>query len=140
LPVTWIFGYLRALALLIGAVAVAGLVFALGARTRRRTVSYVMSRRMGLSPATHLRSLLIELGLVVGVGWLLGTAVGLGAYAVLIGSLDLYPALPPGAAFGLPGPTLALTALVVAVVVGLAALATHLVAERARPADILRLE
>lgn len=140
LPLTWIFGYLRALAILIGAVAVAGLVFALGARTRRRTVSYVMSRRMGLSQGTHVRSLLIELGVVVGSGWLLGTVVGLAGYGLLLGSLDLYPALPPGAAFGLPGTALAVTAAVVAAVIVIAAVATHLVAERARPSDILRLE
>ena len=53
---------------MIGMVAIAGLIFALAARTRRRTVSYVLSRRMGLTKAAHLRSLVIELGIVVGLG------------------------------------------------------------------------
>ncbi|MGH8962101.1 MAG: FtsX-like permease family protein [Jatrophihabitantaceae bacterium] len=140
LPLTWIFGYLRALAILVGAVAIAALVFALGARTRRRTVSYVMSRRMGLTQGTHLRSLLIELAVVVGSGWLIGTAVGLAGYALLLGSLDLYPALPPGAEFGLPGLALVGTAGAVVVLITIAAVSTHLVAERATPAEILRLE
>jgi len=140
LPVTWIFGYLRALAILIGAVAIAGLVFALNARTRRRTVAYVMSRRMGLTQGTHLRSLLIELTAVVGAGWVLGTGLGFAGYAVLTGSLDVDPELPPGAAFDLPAVTLAVTAAVVAAVIVAAALGSHLAAERADPADILRLE
>jgi putative ABC transport system permease protein len=140
LPITWIFGYLRALAVLIGAVAIAGLVFALSARTRRRTVSYVMSRRMGLRQRTHLRSLLVELLAVVGLGWVVGTGTGLAGYAVLTGSLDLQPQLPPGAQFVLPVLSLAATAAAVAVVIGLAAAGTHVAAERANPADILRLE
>lgn len=140
LPITWIFGYLRALAVLIGAVAIAGLVFALNARTSRRTVAYVMSRRMGLTQGTHLRSLLIELTAVVGIGWLLGTGLGFAGYAVLTRSLDVDPELPPGAAFDLPALTLAVTAAVVAVVIVAAAAGAHLAAERARPADILRLE
>jgi putative ABC transport system permease protein len=140
LPITWIFGYLRALAILIGAVAIAGLVFALSARTRRRTVAYVMSRRMGLTQGTHLRSLLAELTAVVGIGWLLGTGLGFAGYAVLTGSLDVDPELPPGAAFDLPAVTLGVTAAVVTAVIVAAALGSHLAAERADPADILRLE
>jgi putative ABC transport system permease protein len=140
LPLTWIFGYLRALAVLIGAVAIAGLVFALSARTRRRTVSYVMSRRMGLRPATHIASLLTELLLVVGLGWIAGTLAGLGGYAMLTRSLDLQPQLPPGAQFVLPTISLAATGAVVALLIALAAGGTHTAAERAKPADVLRLE
>lgn len=47
LPVTWIDGYLRALAILTGLVALTGLVFALAARVRRQTAAYVLTRRMG---------------------------------------------------------------------------------------------
>jgi putative ABC transport system permease protein len=140
LPITWIFGYLRALAVLIGTVAMAGLVFALSARTRRRTVSYVMSRRMGLRRRTHIASLLTELLLIVGLGWIAGTLAGLGGYALLTGSLDLQPQLPPGAQFVLPAGSLAVTGAVVALVITLAASGTHAGAERANPADILRLE
>lgn len=140
LPVTWIFGYLRALAILIGVIAVAGLVFALAARTRRRTVSYVLSRRMGMSKLAHVRSLVLELVLVVGLGWLAGSGVGAGAFGVIFGSLDVYPALPPPMEFVLPAFTLAATAVVTAGVILLASLATHALAERARPAEILRLE
>lgn len=140
LPVTWIFGYLRALAILIGVIAIAGLVFALAARTRRRKVSYVLSRRMGLGKRTHLLSLILELLLVVGFGWLAGSGVGAGAFGVIYRSLDVYPALPPPISFVLPVATIAVTAAVTAIVVLAAALATQALAERARPAEILRLE
>ena len=140
LPVTWIFGYLRALAILIGVIAVAGLVFALAARTRRRTVSYVLSRRMGMTKLAHVRSLVLELVLVVGLGWLAGSGVGAGAFGVIFHSLDVYPALPPPMQFVLPAFTLVATAVVTACVILLASLATHALAERARPAEILRLE
>ncbi|TAM88168.1 MAG: ABC transporter permease [Jatrophihabitans sp.] len=140
LAVTWVFGYLRALAVLIGIVAVAGLVFALASRTRRRTVGYVLSRRMGMSKGAHLRSLLIELALVVGFGWLAGSGMGAASFGAIYRALDVYPALPPPMAFVLPAATLALTALVTAAVVFLAALATHALAQRADPAEILRLE
>jgi putative ABC transport system permease protein len=140
LPVTWIFGYLRALAILIGVIAVAGLVFALAARTRRRTVSYVLTRRMGMTKSAHVRSLVLELVLVVGLGWLAGSGVGAGAFGVIFHSLDVYPALPPPMEFVLPAFTLAATAVVTAAVILLASLATHALAERARPAEILRLE
>jgi hypothetical protein len=140
LPVTWIFGYLRALAVLIGLVAVAGLVFALSARSRRRTVSYVMSRRMGMSQGTHIRSLIIELAIAVGAGWLAGVVVGSAADGLVYRSLDVFPNLPPPPSFSLPVTVLLLTALIVAAVVVAAALATHLLSERARPAEILRLE
>jgi putative ABC transport system permease protein len=140
LPVSWILGYLRALAVLIGIVAIAGLVFALAARTRRRTVSYVLSRRMGMGKLAHLLSLLIELALVVGFGWLVGSGVGLGSFCSIYRALDVYPSLPPPAAFEVPALTLLATGLITAAVVVVASISTHGLAERAEPAEILRLE
>lgn len=140
LPVTWVFGYLRALAILIGVVAIAGLVFGLAARTRSRRVSYVLSRRMGMSRATHVRSVLLELGTVLGLGWVAGSTLGLGSFGLVYERLDVYPDLPPPAAFGIPSGALAVSAVVVALVVALAALAAQALAERTRPAEILRLE
>jgi putative ABC transport system permease protein len=140
LPVSWILGYLSALAVLIGGVAAAGLVFALGARTRQRTVSYVMSRKMGLRQGTHVRSLLIEMGVIVGLGWGAGVAAGTVGFAFIVGAIDVYPALPPGAEFRLSPFILLGTALGALVAIAVAVIATHHFAERADPADILRLE
>lgn len=140
LPLTWIFSYLRALAIMIGLVAVVALVFALAARTRRRTVSYVLSRRMGLTRAAHLRSLLLELAVVAGLGFLVGSGVGAGAFRVIVASLDMYPDLPPGAAFRSPIDTWAIVGAAWCAVVVLAAVGVQLLADRAKPAEILRLE
>ncbi|HJQ41486.1 MAG TPA: ABC transporter permease [Jatrophihabitantaceae bacterium] len=140
LPLTWIFSYLRALAIMIGLVAIVGLVFALAARTRRRTVSYVLSRRMGLTRAAHLRSLVFELVLIVGLGYAAGVGVGSAAFRLILDSLDMYPSLPPPASFQAPTSTWALTAAVWAAVVIGATVAVQILADRARPAEILRLE
>ena len=137
---TWIFGYLRALAVLIGLVALAGLVFGLAARSRRRVVSYVLSRQMGMSQATHLKSLLVELLFVIGAGWIAGVVVGAGADDLVYRDLDVFPHLPPPPVFALPVAVLVTTAAIVVAVVLVAAAGTHWVSERARPAEILRLE
>jgi putative ABC transport system permease protein len=140
LPVTWLFGYLRALAILIGVVAVAGLIFGLASRTRRRRVSYVLSRRMGMSKLAHLNSLLIELLIVVGLGWVAGSALGVGSFRFIYQDFDVYPDLKPPASFAIPTLPIQVTAGIVVAIVVLAAVATHLLAERTKPSEILRLE
>lgn len=140
LPLTWIFSYLRALAIMIGLVAIVGLVFALSARTRRRTVSYVLSRRMGLTRAAHMRSLVLELVLIVGLGYLAGVGVGSAAFRLILHSLDIYPSLPPPATFHPPTSTWALTAGVWVAVIAAATIAVQVLADHAEPAEILRLE
>jgi putative ABC transport system permease protein len=125
---------------MIGLVGIAGVVFALASRTRRRTVSYVMSRRMGLTRAAHLRSLVLELTGLAGLGFGLGVAAGSGAFRAILDSLDLYPDLPPGASFDAPGSTWLVSGLVWVGVVLAASAAVQLFADRARPAEILRLE
>ena len=140
LPLTWIFDYLQALAVMIGLVAVVGLVFALAARTRQRTVSYVLSRRMGLTRIAHLRALVLELIVLVGLGYVAGNAVGSGAFGLILDSLDVYPSLPPPAQFVYPTATwLLLGGVWVAVIAG-SAMSVQWLADRAKPAEILRLE
>lgn len=140
LPLTWIFDYLRALAIMIGLVAVVGLVFALAARTRQRTVSYVLSRRMGLTRTAHLRALVLELTVLVGVGYLAGIGVGAGAFRIILGGLNVYPTFPPPAYFTAPVSTWLLTGIAWVVVVVASAISVQLLADRAKPAEILRLE
>lgn len=140
LPVSWITGYLRALAILTGLVALTGLVFALAARVRRQTAAYILARRMGLDRRAHRRSLLIELTGVLGLGWLGGTGLAIATAALVYGLLDLDPADPPPPSLAVPIPTLAATAVVTAAALTVAAIATQRFADRARPATILRLE
>lgn len=109
LPLTWIFGYLRALGVLIGLVALAGLVFAVTARLRRDMISYIALRRMGLRRGDHRRSLVVELGVTVLSGWVGGAALAVGAFWIVHGALDVNPSFPPPAPLRLPVATLAET-------------------------------
>lgn len=91
LPVTWMFGYLQALAALTGLLTLGAVLLHLEVRQRGRAVAYALSRRMGLSRAAHLRSLLVELAAVLVPGGLLGAAVGWVAVVVAHGHLDPTP-------------------------------------------------
>lgn len=138
-PLTWTFGYVQALAGLAGIIGVLALLLYLAARQRSRTAAYALSRRMGLTRRRHLLSLVIELAVAVGTGVLLGVALARLALTPVVRLLRLQPGRPPRATeLVLSAGTLAgvLAAAVVLVLAG--ALATQLVADRARPADVLR--
>ncbi len=117
LPVTWTFGYLQALAALTGLLTLGAVLLHLEVRQRGRAVAYALSRRMGLSRAAHLRSLLVELAAVLVPGGMLGAAVGWVAVVVAHGHLDPTPDLPPGPLLRVPVATvLGLVLTLVAVV------------------------
>lgn len=137
-PVTWVLAYLRALALLIGLVAVAGLVFALGARTRRAAVAYVLARRMGVSRATHLGSLLRELALIVGVSWLIGSGLAEAGVGAVYRLLDTYPQIPPRPVFIFDGGVVEALAGACAALVLIAAGLAQVLADRADAARTMR--
>jgi hypothetical protein len=67
-------------------------------------------------------------------------AVFLAVVAASAVALDVYPSLPPAAALDLSVPTLVVTGAVMCLVIAVAAVATHLGAGRARPAEVLRVE
>ena len=113
-PITWIFDYLRALAYLIGVVALTGLTLALAARARQHALDYHLARRMGLTRMQNTRSLTIELGALVGFGCALGMATASGAVALVYRLLDLYASLPPPPTY--PVPTVAAAYALVAAV------------------------
>ena len=140
LGITWTFGYLSALAVFVGVIAVGGLLLYLEARSRTRVAGYVMARRLGLSRAAHLRSLLVELGGVAVAGVLLGGVLAAGAVALVYRRLDVDLVRPPTPLLDVPWPALVLSAVVVALVAGLAALYAQRAADRADPATVLRQE
>lgn len=113
-PVTWIFGYLQALAALTGLVAFAGVTAAFTSRTRRRALAYHLSRRMGLSQREHRASLGLEIGTLLTLSWTAGTGLGLGAVALVYRLTDPYPDFPPPPS--LPVPVAALVASAAAAV------------------------
>jgi putative ABC transport system permease protein len=139
LGVSWTFGYLSALAALVGLVAIGGLLLYLETRQRSRTASYALGRRMGLTRATHLRSLIAELGVLLGLAWVVGAGLAWAAVLIVYGRLDIDPTRPPQPLLTVPVLAFAGSALAVAVVVVLAALYAQRSADRADVSEVLRL-
>ena len=137
--VSWTFGYLQALAAFVGVIAIGGLLLYLETRQRKRTASYAMARRMGLTRWAHLRSLLAELGTVLAVAGVIGVSLAGAAIAMAYRRLDVDPIREPSPLLAIPWLTLAAIALV-AVIVGFAtaAYAQHR-SDSANPAEVLRL-
>lgn len=137
-PVTWLFGYLRALAYLTGAVAMTALAFAFTARTRRRALSYYLARRMGLSRAGHRRSIAVELGSLLALSWACGVGLAVGAVGLVYRLTDAYPKFPPPPHFPLPVQTIAVSAALT-LLVGLCGTALlQRLLDRVPPGDLLR--
>ena len=139
LGVSWTFGYLSALAALVGLVAIGGLLLYLETRQRSRTASYALGRRMGLTRATHLRSLLAELGVLLGLAWTIGAGLAWTAVLIVYERLDIDPTRPPAPLLTVPVLAFAGSAVAVAVVVVLAALYAQRSADRADVSEVLRL-
>jgi putative ABC transport system permease protein len=139
LGITWTFGYLTALAGLVGLVSVGALLLYVETRQRTRVAAYALGRRMGLSRATHLRSLFAELGLLLGVAYVVGAVLSRVALGLVHGQLDIDPSRPPGTLLVLPVPVLIGAALAVTVVAVLTSLYAQRVADRTPPAEVLRL-
>jgi putative ABC transport system permease protein len=138
LGITWTFGYLSALAVFVGVIAVGGLLLYLEARSRTRVSGYVMARRLGLSRGAHLRSLLAELAGVAAAGVLLGVVLAAGAVALVYRRLDIDLLRPPTPLLDVPWTAGAATVAVTAVVSVLAAGYAQRAADRADPATVLR--
>lgn len=139
LGVSWTFGYLQALAAFVGVIAIGGLLLYLETRQRRRTASYAMARRMGLSRWSHFRSLLTELGSVMALAVVVGTGLAAGAIAMAYRRLDVDPIREPSPLLSIPWITLA-AIVVAALVLGLLTAAyAQRRSDGANPAEVLRL-
>jgi putative ABC transport system permease protein len=138
LGITWTFGYLSALAVFVGVIAVGGLLLYLEARSRTRVSGYVMARRLGLSKAAHLRSLVVELGGVAVAGLVLGACLASVAVSVVYRRLDVDLLRPPTPLLDVPWLAVAATAVVALAVAVLASFYAQRAADRADPASVLR--
>lgn len=138
LGISWTFGYLSALAVFVGVIAVGGLLLYLEARSRTRVSGYVMARRLGLSRWAHLRSMIVELGLVAVTGLVVGAALASAAVAVVYRRLDVDTLRPPTPLLDVPWLAVLLTAVVTALVAVAAAGYAQRAADRADPATVLR--
>ncbi|WP_448625542.1 FtsX-like permease family protein [Geodermatophilus sp. URMC 64] len=138
LGITWTFGYLSALAVFVGVIAVGGLLLYLEARSRTRVSGYVMARRLGLSKGAHLRSLVVELAGVALAGLVLGAVLAAVAVAVVYRRLDVDLVRPPTPLLDVPWTAIGSTALAAVLVAVLAAAYAQRAADRADPATVLR--
>jgi putative ABC transport system permease protein len=138
LGISWTFGYLSALAVFVGVIAVGGLLLYLEARSRTRVSGYVMARRLGLSRGAHLRSLVVELTGVALAGLVLGAALAAAAVAVVYRRLDVDLVRPPTPLLDVPWAAVGLTAVAAVLVAVLAAAYAQRAADRADPATVLR--
>src|SRR3954453_3724717 len=138
LGITWTFGYLSALAVFVGVIAVGGLLLYLEARSRTRVSGYVMARRLGLSKAAHLRSLVVELGGVAVAGLALGACLASVAVSVVYRRPGGGPVRPPTPLLDVPWLAVLFTAVATALVAAAAAAYAQRAADRADPATVLR--
>lgn len=139
LGVSWTFGYLQALAAFVGVIAIGGLLLYLETRQRKRTASYAMARRMGLSRWAHFRSLLAEMGSVLVVAGIVGATLAGAAIAMAYRQLDVDPIREPSPLLAIPWITLAAIALVAVVVAIVTATYAQRRSDSANPAEVLRL-
>lgn len=140
LAVTWTFGYLEALAALVGLVAVAGLMLYVATRQRARTASYAMARRMGLSRRRHLRSLLIELGGLLAAAYVVGAALSWAAVLLVYGRMDADPSRRPPPLLTVPAASFVGSAIAVVLVAAVAAFFAQRAADRAKVSEVMRLD
>jgi hypothetical protein len=136
--VTWALGALQAFAALATGLALVGVLLFVASRQRATQVSYALARRMGLSPASHRAALGTEVLALLTTALVLAGVFGLAASALVAGTLDPLPDLPPAPRLTWPGGALLLLSgtLFVAGLVGAALLQRS--ADRVNVAEVLR--
>jgi ABC-type antimicrobial peptide transport system permease subunit len=139
LSLAWTFGFLQALGILTGLVALGGAVMYLEARQRSREVSYALSRRMGLRRGAHRRSIAIELGAILVISFLIGGGLSWIAARLVYRKLDPIPSIPPPPLFRLPLLLFAVSSGVVLLASWIGARRVQRAADRAHVAEVMRL-
>lgn len=137
-PVTWTFDYLRAIAGLVAAVSITGLLLYVVSRQRRQLPAYVMLRRMGMSSRGYRRSLTIELTALGGWAWLTGSVAGILCLTAATKAIDINPAFAPPTLLGLPISTVIFSGLALPTSSVLLAWWTQRSADRNDPGTVMR--
>jgi hypothetical protein len=136
--VTWALGALQAFAVLATGLALVGVLLFVASRQRATQVSYALARRMGLAPSSHRAALGTEVLALLTTALVLAGVFGLSATALVAGTLDPLPDLPPAPRLVWPGGALLLLSgtLLAAGLVGAALLQRS--ADRVNVAEVLR--
>ncbi len=85
-------------------------------RQRSQTVAFALSTRMGMTRRQRRGALALELGLMVGIGFAVGTALAFIVARVTVPFLDPFEAIPPGPLFLTPSAPIVATAVGAALV------------------------
>jgi len=139
LALTWTFGLLEALGVLIGLVALVGMFLYLQTRQREQQVSYALGTRMGLERSSHRLSIGLEMMGMLGVSVLLGLVL---AFIVTVPTDDHIQVFSdPGSVplVQIPTAALALAATVVLAAAWVGAWFVQREADRIDVAQVMRL-
>jgi putative ABC transport system permease protein len=139
LALSWAFAFLKALGIMTGLIALGGVLLYLEARQRQREISYVLSRRMGLTRGAHRLSVALELAGMLLIAFVIGSVLAAVAARVISGKLDPLPVLPPAPVFRLPLPSFGLTALALLLAAVVGAWRVQRAADRAAVSEVMRL-
>jgi len=138
LALTWTFGYLQALGVMAGAIALAGMLLYLQTRQQAREVSYALARRMGLSRSAHRWAVAIELGGMLVISLVIGAALALVSSWLVYSRLDPLPTIPPEPLFVVPPLLFAVLVGVIALAAVLGAWRVQRKADTAKVSEVLR--
>ncbi|MGH2641107.1 MAG: FtsX-like permease family protein [Actinomycetota bacterium] len=127
------FAMLNVLGLAAAFLVVGVLVVYLQARQRARTVSNVLSLRMGMGERQALRALVLELAAMLVCAFVLGGGLGIGASRIVAPLLDPLQSIPPPPLFDAPIAVVGWTLVALAVV---AVVGGWLVHRRAAAVDL----
>ena len=139
LALSWIFGFLEALGVLAGMVALVALVLYLQARQRSREVAYALSRRMGMKKRSNFLSVAFELAGMLGASFVIGGGLAVAASWLLYRKADPMPGIPPDPLLRLPVALFLFTRLALLLAAVVSAWWVQRTAERANVAEVMRL-
>jgi putative ABC transport system permease protein len=133
------FAMLNMLGLAAAILVIGVLIVYLQARQRARTVSNVLSLRMGMRENQAIRALVLELAAMLVIAFVLGAALGVVAGRLVAPLLDPLQTIPPAPLFLLPSASLAWTLAGIAVVALVGGWAVHRRAAAVDLGEVLRV-
>ncbi len=139
LSLSWTFGFLQALGIMAGVIALLGTLLYLQARQRSREVSYALSRRMGLRKRSHRLSVAVELAAMLVLSFAIGTVLAGAASFLIYTHLDLQPGIPPPPLYRVPWLMVGGVAGALLLFAYLGAWTVQRRAERMKVAEVMRL-
>jgi predicted lysophospholipase L1 biosynthesis ABC-type transport system permease subunit len=138
LSAKWSYATLTAFAVLLGTVTLVGQVLVLESRLRSRRVAHVLMRPMGLTRRQELGASLVEVGMPLACGIVLGSVIGYAVARLSLGRLDSLRTMQPPARLVVDVDVLLVAAGIVAIVTVLFGAIATMRAARDDAAEVMR--